>query len=591
MSSAHPRPVYLATEPDPILAWLHPSLTGSSPAVAVLLLGPFGWEDVASYRGRREWACELAAAGYPTARLDLPGAGDSAGSSRGPARLDAWTDAVGAAAGWLRGATGAGRLAAIGVGLGGLVACRAAANGAVVDDLALWAVPARGHTLLRELRAFAAVAAAQFPDPRASAPPSGPEPDGALDVAGYVLAPDTIAALEALDLTELSIPEPVTRRVLLFGRDGRAPDRRLREHFEQLGSEVTVADGSGFQELVASPEQSRMPTAVIEETRAWLAGAPPGGWPGGAAAAPPVGELDQLVLGAVKERVLEFELGPGVLVGVSCEPVERPVATVCAVLLNAGAVRHTGPNRAWVELARRWAANGVPSLRIDLDGIGDSDGDGRVYEDIYALHTDVLLQRTRSILDELAARGWPGRFVLVGLCSGAYYAARAALEDDRVAAAFAINLYTFDWDPALVAERELRRTRALAREGGIGWLGLRTLRPGRAWRLLRSLRIGRGSGGTAGHVEPDLDRLRDRGGQMLALLGRGEPTLADFSPGGELYHPGRWPNITIAQIPSRDHTFRALELQRHVHTELDRALGRVLEPTVPGAGRALASKL
>jgi alpha/beta superfamily hydrolase len=29
----------------------------------------------------------------------------------------------------------------------------------------------------------------------------------------------------------------------------------------------------------------------------------------------------------------------------------------------------------WVEASRRWAALGVATLRIDLEGIGDADGD------------------------------------------------------------------------------------------------------------------------------------------------------------------------------------------------------------------------
>ncbi len=37
------------------------------------------------------------------------------------------------------------------------------------------------------------------------------------------------------------------------------------------------------------------------------------------------------------------------------------------VLLNAGPQRRTGPNRMWVEIARRWAAKGVPTLRLDAD--------------------------------------------------------------------------------------------------------------------------------------------------------------------------------------------------------------------------------
>jgi hypothetical protein len=46
---------------------------------------------------------------------------------------------------------------------------------------------------------------------------------------------------------------------------------------------------------------------------------------------------------------------------------------------------------------------------------------------------------------------------------------------------------------------------------------------------------------------------------------------------GVIQRLGRWPNLSIAQLPSSDHMFRAIWLQRHVHGLLDDALERVLE--------------
>ena len=71
-----PEAVCLGSEPDPVLAFLHVP-QGDPRAVAVLLCPPFGWEEDCSYRARRRWAQVLADAGYATARLYLPGSGDS----------------------------------------------------------------------------------------------------------------------------------------------------------------------------------------------------------------------------------------------------------------------------------------------------------------------------------------------------------------------------------------------------------------------------------------------------------------------------------------------------------------------------------
>jgi len=58
------------------------------------------------------------------------------------------------------------------------------------------------------------------------------------------------------------------------------------------------------------------------------------------------------------------------LSGVLTEPLGSGEGVLCAILLNAGAVRRIGHHRMWVEVARRWAARGVPTLRLDVVGVG-----------------------------------------------------------------------------------------------------------------------------------------------------------------------------------------------------------------------------
>ena len=65
------RPLYLDVRDEPVLCFLHPAAGETLPAV--LLCPPFGREDAASYRSRREWADSLAAAGMPALRFDFPG--------------------------------------------------------------------------------------------------------------------------------------------------------------------------------------------------------------------------------------------------------------------------------------------------------------------------------------------------------------------------------------------------------------------------------------------------------------------------------------------------------------------------------------
>ena len=141
MSALGPaRPMYLDVGSEGVFAFFNPTHAGSG-ETAVVICPPFGWDLMSPYRARRDWAEHLAARGYPTMRIDLQGTGDSAGMPTDPARLDAWTRAVFAAALSLRCASGAQRIVAIGIGLGGVVAYHAAAAGAAVEDLVLWASP------------------------------------------------------------------------------------------------------------------------------------------------------------------------------------------------------------------------------------------------------------------------------------------------------------------------------------------------------------------------------------------------------------------------------------------------------------------
>src|ERR1700678_1378655 len=96
-----PMPLFLEASAPPAFAFMHPATGEQARRRAVLLCPPFGWDDMCSYRSRRDWAELLAARGYPTLRLDLPGSGDSAGGPADPGQLSAWTRAVTDATHWL----------------------------------------------------------------------------------------------------------------------------------------------------------------------------------------------------------------------------------------------------------------------------------------------------------------------------------------------------------------------------------------------------------------------------------------------------------------------------------------------------------
>lgn len=125
------------------------------------------------------------------------------------------------------------------------------------------------------------------------------------------------------------------------------------------------------------------------------------------------------------------------LVGVTCMPAAARASKPFVVLLNAGIIHRCGPNRMATRLARALAHVGVPSLRFDLSGVGDSV--------VPAAAAAMSIQdRVRADIDDAFAfaREQHGaeRFIVGGLCSGADNALRTAARRDDVAGVVMLDL-------------------------------------------------------------------------------------------------------------------------------------------------------
>jgi alpha-beta hydrolase superfamily lysophospholipase len=530
-------------------------------------------------------------------QIELPGSGNSAGDPGDPARLEVWTQAVSAAARWLRAASGAPRIVALGVGLGGLVAYRSAFEQAPIDDLVLWAVPARGRALVRELRVYSRLPVSSVLGPGDTGPPL--LPDGAVLAAGYLLSAETAAALEAVDLTELPLPNAQHCRVLLLGRSGLTVDRLLRGSLERAGVEVTVASGRshpGINEVFdrvdawlaeGEAHRDRFSTAVEVPARDRTISTK--------VAEPSSQEHLRLSWTGVelRETPVWVDRPSGRLCGVLTEPLHVR-AHLSAVLLNAGPQRHAGPSRMWVEIARRWAARGVPTLRIDPPWTRDDEDAGA---DEGARFVADYAEETCAVLEMLRARGLPSRFVLLGLSAGAYWSMRAALRDEQIAAIIMLNPRA---QGRSGEQAEAARAAKSLRRRLLHSLTLRKvlngeLAPGRfveASRLLaalavrtsldRSRRIAgswRGDKSRPYSWDALLDALRDRGQSALLVFTGTEPLQEEFEATGLFDRLDRWPNLELLTIATsvQTHMLTPLWLQQKVHRLVDGVLDRELE--------------
>jgi len=171
----------------------------------------------------------------------------------------------------------------------------------------------------------------------------------------------------------------------------------------------------------------------------------------------------------VSETTLAFGANSG-LMGTLCPAA--PPAGVGALLFNAGVVPRIGPNRLNVRIARTLAARGIPSLRFDLSGRGDS-APARGMES----YEQQAVADIRAGMTLLSERTGVSRFALMGLCSGAENAFHAALADERVIGVTLMDSYHY---PTLRTHLNRFRQRASMQGGllraGSGWL-MRRLRP------------------------------------------------------------------------------------------------------------------
>lgn len=259
------------------------------------------------------------------------------------------------------------------------------------------------------------------------------------------------------------------------------------------------------------------------------------------------------------------------LIGTECRPTAGAASPdVPAVLfVNAGTVHRVGPHRIYVTLARALAEVGVPSLRFDLSGVGDS----RVPEQDVGTRLEGVRADLHESVGFLQQRMGAAGVLGFGLCSGADHAFDLALEDDRVVGAVLL-------DTNVHVTRGYRRRRLRAAAGRAStWGAVLTGRHpsirGLAARVLghtpEEPEVVR-----PGLVATELPDRETRGGQIRALLERGVAlhyiftggVLERFNGPGQLAEAypesGVDEGASLAWLPDAEHTFASRASQQEL---------------------------
>ncbi len=428
------KPFWMDAAPGPLFAW-HDAPAGEARDAVVVLCRPFGYDAQCTQRAYRHLAATLRDAGFHALRIDYHGTGDSSGDDADEDRLPSWLGSVRAAIEWARAKLGVEKVVLFGTGFGALVALEVASR-EDVDAVVLLAPPRSGRAWLREARALQGLV-----DANAGAR-SAERRDGE-ESAGFLLTEPTASAVGALDP---SAQKSKARALLVVARDDLpGGEERLIAKLAAQGVETTLSRAPGYGAMIQDdPHKSVVPLVAWSETAAWLAARYPTSSKAHAerASYPRIATVRESQAGPdVREEALDI----GGLFGILTEPREPSVAkSLPSILLhNIGANSHVGSSRMYVRMARRWAALGFRVLRFDTTGLGDSPGTPRTPEN--RVYSETAKRDSVRAMDFLARDRGAQRFVLLGLCSGAYVSFYSALADDRVVALVLMNILLFQW--------------------------------------------------------------------------------------------------------------------------------------------------
>lgn len=130
------------------------------------------------------------------------------------------------------------------------------------------------------------------------------------------------------------------------------------------------------------------------------------------------------------DRAIRFSCNDAWLYGILSLP-EHPLARGILILVGGPQYR-AGSHRQFTLLARHLAAHGVPVMRFDYQGMGDSEGNAKSFEDVdddLSHAIDRFFQETPSLKE----------LVIWGLCDAASAALFYAYRDPRVTGLVLLN--------------------------------------------------------------------------------------------------------------------------------------------------------
>ena len=266
-----------------------------------------------------------------------------------------------------------------------------------------------------------------------------------------------------------------------------------------------------------------------------------------------------------EERALAFHCRGAWLYGILSMPVMAAPHARAVLIVVGGPQYRAGSHRQFTLLARDLAGAGIPALRFDYRGMGDSEGDLQTFENV----EDDLRAAVDCMFAEI-----PGlsEVVLWGLCDGASAAAMYAPQDPRVSGLVLLNPWVRTEEGAARATikhyyRDRLFDAALWKKIASGQFdvtaSVRSLleNVSKAFGPKRQADSGGATASAAAAPLPERMQgaLTRFGGRVLVVLSGADLTAQEFADLSS--RSGAWqrllaaPRFTRQQIDKADHTF------------------------------------
>jgi dienelactone hydrolase len=414
-----------------LFGWFHSDGGAVKADVAVVICGALSREALDSHHSLRVMADAFAQAGYPTIRFDYAGAGDSCDIAE---NLDApaehwamWQQNIHDVADELRRRTGARRLIFCGLRIGATLAATVTEGRDDVAALILLAPVLRGRSYLRQLQIEAGLA-----------PGKGAANGGGLEFQELSLSARTVDLIGQVELRRVKLGAGL--QVAIFSQTPSRPLSECVSAWAERGVAVRSFGFDGLEPLLCPDTQGYAEPAASTEMIDWLNAAVPAqpyadGWA-------PAFDAQALLLPGCVETSRRF--GPeDRLFGILSRPTGY-ASEAAVIIVNTGRNPRSGLGRFSVEFARRLAAEGITALRFDFAGLGDSiglPGEEDMRSDVFENDRSADISAAIDTLEQLGCR----RFMVHGICSGAYHGLHAAVTETRIEAVLMANLPLFLW--------------------------------------------------------------------------------------------------------------------------------------------------